>query len=71
MWNRLRESEWFGQVIQLWIISAVLLAVVAIDHVNGDRVWPTRDVAIAIAFIIAANIVVPLLAIWGGGGRVQ
>ena len=66
MWTRLRKSQWFGEVVQLWILSAGLLAAFTIDYVNGDRVWPNRDIAIACAFIVAANIAVPLLAIWGG-----
>lgn len=69
MWTLLRKSLWFREVVQLWIISVGLLAAFTIDYVNGDRVWPNRDIALACAFIVFANIVVLFLAIWDGGRR--
>jgi hypothetical protein len=69
MWRDLRESPWFGKVVQVWILSVGLLVGLSLDWHDGTHVWSAHDEALALAFIALASVVVPALAIWDSRRR--
>ena len=61
-WRRLRTSDHWGNVVQLWMVTAVLVLIGAMDLLNPNPAAVQQNWLAVGLFLLAANVVVVALA---------